>query len=243
MSGGARIVVIDDEAQIRKFLRVSLQAHGYETIEATDGREGLREVTVGRPDLVILDLGLPDMSGTEVLRAIREWSSVPVIILSVREQEEEKIRALDAGADDYVTKPFGMGELLARIRVALRHAAKGTEEPVITIGPLTIDVGLRRVTLEGKTVKLTPTEYELLKTLALHSGKVMTHRQLLRAVWGPAYEQDIHSLRVYIAQLRRKIEKDPARPMLIVTEPGVGYRMMVPWGNEDGGGREEPRLR
>ncbi|MDI3328524.1 MAG: response regulator transcription factor [Alicyclobacillaceae bacterium] len=241
MSGGARIVVIDDEAQIRKFLRVSLRAHGYETIEAADGREGLREVTVARPDLVILDLGLPDMSGTDVLRAIREWSEVPVIILSVREQEEEKIRALDAGADDYVTKPFGMGELLARIRVALRHAAKGPEEPVITVGPLTIDVGQRRVTLEGRPVKLTPTEYELLKTLASHRGKVMTHRQLLRAVWGPAYEQDIHSLRVYIAQLRRKIERDPARPALIVTEPGVGYRMMAPW--DGGGGRADPGTR
>ncbi|MDI3256473.1 MAG: response regulator transcription factor [Kyrpidia sp.] len=234
MPNGARIVIVDDEPQIRKFLRVSLRAHGHETIEAENGAEGLRQVTAGKPDLVILDLGLPDMSGVEVLRAIREWSSVPVIVLSVQEQEEDKIRALDAGADDYVTKPFGMGELLARIRVALRHAAGGAGDPVIALGPLVIDLGARQVSVEGRAIKLTPTEYELLKALASHPGRVMTHRQLLRAVWGSAFEQDIHSLRVYIAQLRRKIERDPARPRWILTEPGVGYRLRAPREEEPG---------
>ncbi|ADG05334.1 response regulator [Kyrpidia tusciae] len=228
MAGGARIVIVDDEPQIRKFLRVSLRAHGYETLEAETGEDGLRQVTAGKPDLVILDLGLPDMRGADVLRAIREWSSVPVIILSVQEQEEEKIRALDAGADDYITKPFGMGELLARIRVALRHSAKASGDPVIKLGTLRIDLGTREVTVGGQAVKLTPTEYELLKALASHPGRVMTHRQLLKAVWGSGYEQDIHSLRVYIGQLRRKIEEDPARPRWIVTEPGVGYRLRLP---------------
>ncbi|HHW42653.1 MAG TPA: response regulator [Desulfotomaculum sp.] len=223
---GARILVVDDERQIRRLLQVALTGYGYEVEEASGGREGLVKAAAFRPDLVILDLGLPDLDGLEVLRRLREWSRVPVIILSVREQERDKIVALDAGADDYVTKPFGMGELLARIRAALRHAAGMEEEPVLQFGDLVIDLAGRRVTVDDREVKLTPTEYELLKNLAIHAGKVLTHRQLLRAVWGPGSESDIHYLRVYVGQLRRKIEADPSRPRHIITEPGVGYRLL-----------------
>jgi len=223
---GARILIIDDEKQIRRLLKVALTGHGYELEEAVSGQDGLHKAAVFRPDLVILDLGLPDLDGLEVLRRLREWSQTPVIILSVREQENDKINALDNGADDYVTKPFGMGELLARIRAALRHAAGLGNEPVLNFGDLEIDVAQRRVTVDGNVIKPTPTEYELLRNLAVYSGKVLTHRQLLRAVWGPSYENDTQYLRVYIAQLRRKIESDPSRPRHIITEPGVGYRLL-----------------
>ena len=220
------LLIIDDEKQIRRLLKVALTGHGYELEEAVSGQDGLNKAAVFRPDLVILDLGLPDLDGLEFLRRLREWSKTPVIILSVREHENDKINALDNGADDYVTKPFGMGELLARIRAALRHAAGLGNEPVLNFGDLEIDVAQRRVTVDGNVIKLTPTEYELLRNLAVYSGKVLTHRQLLRAVWGPSYENDTQYLRVYIAQLRRKIESDPSRPRHIITEPGVGYRLL-----------------
>jgi two-component system KDP operon response regulator KdpE len=223
---GARILIIDDEKQIRRLLKVALTGHGYELEEAVSGQDGLNKAAVFRPDLVILDLGLPDLDGLEVLRRLREWSQTPVIILSVREQEKDKINALDNGADDYVTKPFGMGELLARIRAALRHAAGLGNEPILNFDDLEIDVAQRRITVDGNMIKLTPTEYELLRNLAVYSGKVLTHRQLLRAVWGPSYENDTQYLRVYIAHLRRKIESDPSRPHHIITEPGVGYRLL-----------------
>lgn len=223
---GARILVIDDEKQIRRLLKVALSGHGYEVEEAALGQEGLDKAATYRPDLIILDLGLPDLSGLDVIRELREWSKTPVIILSVKEQENDKITALDAGADDYVTKPFGMGELLARIRAALRHVAGTGDEPVLKFDELVIDMARRRVTVHEKEIKLTPTEYDLIKNLAVHAGKVLTHRQLLRVVWGPYYENDIHYLRVYIGQLRRKIEADPSRPKHILTEPGVGYRLM-----------------
>lgn len=223
---GARVLIIDDESPIRRLLKVALEAHGYEVAEAASGQQGLQQAALLHPDLIILDLGLPDLDGLEVVKRLREWSQVPIIILSVREQENDKINALDAGADDYVTKPFGMGELLARMRTALRHAAKTENEPVLTFGDLTIDLAHRLVTVEGREVKLTPTEYELLKNLALNAGRVMTHRQLLRTIWGPGYQEEAHYLRVYIGQLRRKIETDPTRPRYIITEPGVGYRLV-----------------
>jgi len=226
MSDGARILVIDDEKQIRRMLKTALTGFGYDIAEASSGREGLNQTAMFHPDLIILDLGLPDLDGVEVVRRLREWTHVPVIVLSVREQEKDKISALDAGADDYITKPFGMGELLARIRVALRHAAKTEDEPVLTFGELTVDLARRRVTRGGEEVKLTPTEYEILKYLALQAGRVVTHKQLLKAIWGPNYQDETHYLRIYIAQLRRKIEADPAQPSYIVTESGVGYRLV-----------------
>ncbi|WP_366923369.1 response regulator [Metallumcola ferriviriculae] len=228
MSGnGARILVIDDEQQIRKMLKVALTAQGYKVEEAGLGQEGLERVALFHPDLVILDLGLPDIDGFEVIDNLREWSQVPVVILSVKEQEEDKVRALDAGAADYVTKPFGMGELLARIRVALRHAANTEDEPVIGLGELTIDLAHRQVIVSGKEIRLTPIEYDILKNLAQHAGKVLTHRQLLSAIWGKEYQNQHHYLRVYIGQLRRKIEPDPTQPTYIITDPGVGYRLMI----------------
>ncbi|WP_406676727.1 response regulator [Neomoorella carbonis] len=223
---GARILIIDDEPPIRRLLKVTLRAHGYELAEASSGQEGLYQAAVLHPDLIILDLGLPDLDGLEVIKRLREWSRAPIIILSVREQENDKIKALDAGADDYVTKPFSMGELLARMRVALRHAAKTGDEPVLTLGGLTVDLAHRLVKVDGQEVKLTPTEYEILKNLALNAGRVLTHRQLLRTIWGPEYQEETHYLRVYIGQLRRKIEPDPTRPRYIITEPGVGYRLV-----------------
>ena len=181
-----------------------------------------------QPDLIVLDLGLPDMSGMDVLKRIREWSLVPVIVLTAREREEDKITALDAGADDYMTKPFGMGELLARIRVSLRHVSSSTSEPVLQLGDLMIDLAQRSVENSGERLKLTPKEYDLLKMLAVNAGKVLTHKQLLREVWGgDHYEMDSHYLRVYVGHLRKKLEPDPTRPTLIVTEPGIGYRFMV----------------
>ncbi|MBE3583508.1 MAG: response regulator [Limnochordaceae bacterium] len=224
----ARILVAEDERQIRRFLRVALTARGYEMLEAVSGQDALDQLPVLHPDLVILDLNLPDMDGLDVVRRLRDWSNIPIIILSVREHEEDKIAALDAGADDYVTKPFSMGELLARIRVALRHAARSEDEPVISLGNLQIDLARRRVTISGREVKLTPTEYDILKVLAAHLDRVVTHGQLLRAVWGPGYQQETHYLRVYIGQLRRKIEDDPSQPRYLLTEPGVGYRLVSP---------------
>ncbi|MDT3698551.1 MAG: response regulator [Thermincola sp.] len=225
-SNGVRILNIDDEAPIRKLLRVALTGHGYEVEDASTGQDGLNKAAVFRPDLIILDLGLPDIEGLEVVRRLREWSKIPVIILSVKDQEREKIAALDAGADDYVTKPFGMGELLARIRAALRHGAEVIQDPILKFDDLMIDLAHRKVVINEKEVKLTPIEYDLLKNLALHAGKVLTHRHLLSAVWGPEYTNDTHYLRVYTGQLRRKIEADPSHPRHIITEPGVGYRLL-----------------
>lgn len=226
-SDGARILVIDDEKQIRRMLRAALEGHGYSIAEASTGLEGLTQAAVFRPDLIILDLGLPDLDGVDIVHRLREWTQTPVIILSVREREDDKIKALDAGGDDYITKPFSMGELLARIRVALRHAAKSDDEPILTFGELTVDLARRIVLIKEQEVKVTPTEYEILKYLALHAGRVATHGQLLRAVWGPNYQEQTQYLRVFIGQLRHKIEADPSRPSCIITEPGVGYRLVT----------------
>ncbi len=220
------MLIIDDEEQMRRMLQVALNAHDYNTALAVAGQEGLGLATLFRPDLVILDMSLPDMDGIEVVKNLRQWSTVPIIILSVREGEADKIAALDAGADDYVTKPFSMGELLARMRTALRHTVASGDEPVHDFGDLLIDLAHRQVQIDGKEIKLTPTEYELLKLLASHPGKVLTHGQILRAIWGPGYEKETHYLRVYIGQLRHKIEKDPSRPEHIITEPAVGYRFI-----------------
>ncbi len=227
MSNGARILIIDDEPQIRRFLRTGLHGHGYQVLEAANGNGGLDQVASSKPDLVILDLGLPDLDGVEVIRNVRQWSQVPIIVLSVREREQDKIAALDAGADDYLTKPFGMGELLARLRVALRHVLPASEEPVFQTGDLVVDLARRRVTVGDREVRLTPTEYSILKFLVGHAGKVVTHQQLLRGVWGPEYQNEAHYVRVYVGQMRHKIEADPARPRYILTEPGVGYRLRV----------------
>jgi two-component system KDP operon response regulator KdpE len=221
-----RILVVDDERAIRRFLKVSL-GNQYEVLEAVNGEGTLRAVAAEHPDLVILDLGLPDMDGVEVTRRLREWTTIPIIVVSVREREDDKIAALDAGADDYLTKPFSVGELLARIRVAVRRSTRPDNEPVFQIGDLTVDLARRLVTVRGEPVTLTPTEYDILRTLVQHAGKVLTHRQLLRAVWGTAYETETHILRVNVSNLRRKIEPDLARPTYIVTEPGVGYRLRI----------------
>lgn len=223
--GELRILVVDDEPPIRRFLRAALAAHHYLIFEAANGQAALDAVIAVRPDLIILDLGLPDIDGIEVTRRLREWTRVPVIVLSVREHETDKIAALDAGADDYLTKPFGVGELLARIRTALRHAARSTDEPIFTYGELSVDLSRRSVTVAGEEVQLTPTEYDLLRLLVNEAGKVLTHHQLLRQVWGPGYDEELHMLRVNISNLRRKLERDPTRPRYIVTEPGVGYRL------------------
>ena len=222
---GARILVVDDEQAIRRFLRVTLDAQGYQVYEADTGKEALQAVTACRPDAVVLDLGLPDMEGHEVIRKLREWSQVPIIVLSVREHETEKIAALDAGADDYLTKPFAVGELMARLRAALRRAANTGNEPVYAVGELRVDLGRRQVSMRGQDIGLTPTEYDLLRALAQHGGRVLTHHQLLRQVWGASYEPETHLLRVNISNLRRKLEPDPARPQYLLTEPGVGYRL------------------
>jgi two-component system KDP operon response regulator KdpE len=223
--GGARILVVDDEQAIRRFLRVTLDAQGYQVYEAQTAKEALQAVTACRPDVVILDLGLPDMEGHEVIRKLRAWSPVPIVVLSVREHETEKIAALDAGADDYVTKPFAVGELTARLRAALRRTANAGNEAVYEVGELRVDLGRRVVSIGGQEVALTPTEYDLLRALARHGGRVLTHHQLLRQVWGASYEPETHLLRVNISNLRRKLEPDPSRPRYIVTEPGVGYRL------------------
>jgi two-component system KDP operon response regulator KdpE len=227
---GPLILIVEDEVPIRRFLRAALSASNYRWVEAGTAQEGLTQAALRQPDLVILDLGLPDMDGLEVIRQLRGWSSMPIIILSARQQEGDKVLALDAGADDYLTKPFGVAELLARIRVALRHASRpapGSESPIFEVGELRVDLSLHQVFVEGMEVHLTPIEYRLVATLVHHAGKVLTHRQLLREVWGPGYADESHYLRVYIAQLRRKLEADPARPRYLITEPGVGYRLRI----------------
>lgn len=222
----SKIIIIDDEPQIRKLLKMSLQAEAYKIYEAASGREGLMLAASVHPDLVIVDLGLPDMDGKEVVKKLRDWSSVPVIILTAREQEQEKIAALDLGADDYVTKPFGMGELLARLRVCLRRSNSGTEEKQeLVCGGIVMQLPQHLVTVDGREVKLTPTEYDLLKVMMKYAGRVLTHKQLLKAVWGSEYDEDLHYIRIYMRQLRRKIEADPARPRYLITETGIGYRL------------------
>jgi two-component system KDP operon response regulator KdpE len=226
---GPKVLVVDDEPQIRRFLRASLQSHDYVVLEAENGKEALRVCTVQKPDLLILDLGLPDMDGLDVIKNVREWSTIPIIVLSIRSDDTDKIEALDRGANDYVTKPFSMGELLARMRAALRQGrGDGTEnETVVTAGDLSIDLGKRLITLGGTPVKLSRKEYDLLKILATHPGKVITHQQLLQEVWGPAYVEETQYLRVYMGQLRQKLERDPAAPRWLITEPGVGYRLQT----------------
>jgi two-component system KDP operon response regulator KdpE len=224
-AGGVRVLVVDDERAIRRLLQLSLTAHGHTVFEATRGQEALKAVVDYRPDIIILDLGLPDIEGVEVTRRLREWTQTPIIILSVREQEADKIAVLDAGADDYLTKPFSMGELLVRLRVALRHAAPKEEPPIFTRGALTVDLSRRVVMVDNREVQLTPTEYDLLKLLVTHAGKVVTNSQILRQVWGPAQEDNAHLLRVNMSNLRRKLETDPTRPSYIITESGVGYRL------------------
>ncbi len=222
------VLVVEDEAQVMRFLRATLGAHGYRLAEAVTGQQALLEATNRPPDLILLDLGLPDLDGVEVARRLREWSTTPIIVLSARGREGDKIQALDAGADDYLTKPFGAGELLARMRVALRNAARGGAGPgeaVFRVGDLVVDLAVRRVSVAGREVHLTPTQYKLLTTLVKHAGKVLTHRQLLREVWGPSSVEQSHYLRVYMGQLRHKLEKDPARPRYLETETGVGYRL------------------
>lgn len=224
--GNQRVLVVDDEAPIRRYLRAALGAQGLIVYESATGLEAINAVLSHRPDIIILDLGLPDIDGIEVTRRLREWSQTPIIILSVREAEQDKIAALDAGADDYLTKPFGTGELLARMRAALRKQATSPNEPVFQSSGLTVDFSRRLVMVNGKEIQLTPTEYDLLKILVTHAGKVITHRQLLKQVWGEGYD-DMHILRVNISNLRGKIEPDPSRPRYIHTEPGVGYRLKV----------------
>ena len=225
----AVVLVVEDEPQVMRFLRAVLPGHGYSILEATTGEQAIVEASTRGPDLVLLDLGLPDMDGIEVTRRLREWSAVPVIVLSARGEEKDKIEALDAGADDYLTKPFAAGELLARMRVALRNAARRGQEPdpVFDDGELRVDLGARRVFANGSEIRLTRTEYRLLAALVKHAGKVLTHRQLLKEVWGPGSVDQSHYLRVYMGQLRHKLEKDPARPQRLVTETGVGYRLKV----------------
>lgn len=221
------ILIIDDEAQIRRFLRVSLEAAGYRVVEAATGQDGIVQAAMSRPHTVILDLGLPDLSGLEVLEKIREWSAVPVIVLSVQDAEQDKIAALDAGADDYVTKPFGMGELLARLRVATRHAQPAPESSEFRNGHLYVDFVHRLVKVNEQPVKFTALEYDLLLLFIKHAGKVLTHRQILKAVWGPHNVEQTQYLRVYMTQLRKKLELDPGQPQMFITESGVGYRMIL----------------
>ena len=220
-------LVIDDELQIRRLLRVCLEANNYRVVEAATGQEGVAAAAQYRPDVVLLDLGLPDMDGVSVLTRLREWSRVPVVVLSVRDREDDKIKALDHGADDYVTKPFGSGELLARLRVAMRHGQPPSESAVFHSGPLEVDLTARLVKVGGNEVKLTATEYALLRLFVQHAGKVLTHQQILREVWGPNYVDQTQYLRVYLAHLREKLEADPAKPTLFITEPGIGYRLVV----------------
>jgi len=223
---GARILIVDDEPAIRRFLRASLAGHGYRVCEAGTGAEALAAVASEPPDLMILDIGLPDMLGVDVVRQVREWNRAPILMLSVRDSERDKVAALDAGADDYLTKPFGMEELLARVRAALRRSEATAEgQPIFSAEGLTVDLGARTVTLDGDDLALTPREYDLLRFLVQHAGRVLTHRQLLSRVWGPEYGDETHLLRVNVSNLRRKIERDPGRPRLLLTEAGVGYRL------------------
>jgi two-component system KDP operon response regulator KdpE len=225
---GKRILIIDDELQIRRFLKVTLEANGYHVLEASNAREGIYKAATDRPDAVVLDLGLPDMEGSAVLKQVREWSKIPIIILSVRDDEKGKVAALDAGADDYVVKPFGVNELIARLRVALRHGHEGADEvKEFRNKNLYVDLVKRIVKINDSPVKLTATEYSLLIQFVKNAGKVLTHRHLMKEIWGPYREDETQYLRVYIAQLRKKLETDPARPVLLITESGVGYRMPV----------------
>ena len=220
-----RVLVIDDEPSILRALRINLTARNYEVSTASDGASGLAAVSRERPDVLILDLGLPDMDGTEVIHGVRGWSSTPIIVLSVWDQEQQKVAALDAGADDYVTKPFGMDELLARLRAAVRRSAPAPDEPVVTTPDFTVDLAAKRVTRDGEgDIRLTPTEWQLLEILVRNRGRLVTQRQLLQEVWGPAYESESNYLRVYVAQLRRKLEPEPSRPRYLLTDPGMGYR-------------------
>jgi two-component system KDP operon response regulator KdpE len=229
MSGDKELILlIEDEPQMRRFLRITLQSQGYRLVESETGNDGLLQAASRNPDVVLLDLGLPDLDGLEVTSRLREWTQTPIIVISAREQEQDKVKALDAGADDYLTKPFSAGELFARIRVALRHSARrdsGRSEPVFTLGALQIDLAKRQVLLDGSEVHLTPIEYKLLTVLVRHAGKVITHRQLLQEVWGPAQVNEVQYLRVYMTQLRHKLEKNPMRPRFLMNEPGVGYRL------------------
>ncbi|HEY7669635.1 MAG TPA: response regulator [Hyphomicrobium sp.] len=226
MTGKPRVLVVDDEPAILRFLQPALEANGYDVVAAMTADEATKRIARERPDIVVLDLGLPDGDGKDVIRQVRQWTDVPIVVLSAREREAEKIEALDIGADDFVNKPFGVGELMARLRTALRHRAEQQgETPVLRIGEIEIDAIRHRVTRAGSDIKLTPREFELLACLARHAGKVMTHRQLLTAVWGPAHAQDTQYLRVYVGQLRQKIEEDPDDPRIILTELGIGYRI------------------
>jgi two-component system KDP operon response regulator KdpE len=224
------VLVVEDEPQLLRFLRASLGAHGYHLIEATTGADGMAEVAARNPDVILLDLGLPDIDGLEVTRRLREWTRTPIIVISARGQDEDKVKALDEGADDYLTKPFSVEELLARIRVALRHVAESTsgkEEAVFNVGELHVDLTRREVFLADQEVHLTPTEYRLLTTLIKYAGRVVTHRQLLKEVWGPSYVEQTHYLRVFVGQLRQKLEREPAKPRYLTNEPGIGYRLKV----------------
>jgi len=224
------IVVIEDDPAIRLFLRTGLGAHGFKVFEADRGRQGIVEAGVRKPDLIILDLGLPDMEGVDVIKNIREWSVMPIIILSARSNEQHKIDALDAGADDYLTKPFGLGELLARIRVAMRHSVSNPAQDqsgVFTTGALKVDLLKREVVVDDREVHLTPIQYRLLSVLIKNAGKVLTHQYLLKEVWGPSYKENSHYLRIYMSQLRQKLETDPTQPQYLLTDSGVGYRLKV----------------
>lgn len=226
---GVRILLVDDEPAIHRFLRPTLTAAGYDVVAATTGREAMLLAATQQPAMMILDLGLPDMDGKSVIAQLRGWTMLPIVVLSARDREAEKIEALDLGADDFVNKPFGVGELMARIRTALRHVAvRPDETPLLKLDDIVIDLPRHRVTKAGEDVRLTPREFELLAYLARHAGKVLTHRQILKQVWGVAHEGDVQYLRVYIGQLRAKLEIDPAAPSIIVTEPGVGYRVAEP---------------
>jgi two-component system, OmpR family, KDP operon response regulator KdpE len=230
-AAGPLVLVVEDEPQVRRFLRPALEAQGYRVVEAITAADAIVQATSHNPDVVLLDLGLPDGDGIEVTRRLREWSTVPIIVVSARGQEADKVKALDAGADDYLTKPFGTGELLARLRVAQRHQARfkdDVRDPVFEAGGLKVDLGRRHVSRDGEEIHLTPLEYKLLATLARYGGRVITHRQLLKEVWGPTSVNETQYLRVYMAQLRHKIERDPARPELLITETGVGYRLRTP---------------
>lgn len=222
------ILLVEDEPQMRRFLRITLQSQGYRLVESETASDGMTQAATRNPDVVLLDLGLPDLDGLEVTKRLREWTATPIIVISAREQEQDKVKALDAGADDYLTKPFSAGELMARIRVALRHTAgrdAGREDPVFALDNLRVDLAKRQVFVDGNEVHLTPIEYKLLSVLVRHAGKVITHSLLLKEVWGPAHTNEVQYLRVYMTQLRHKLEADPAQPRFLVNEPGIGYRL------------------
>lgn len=222
------VLIIDDEAQIRRFLRAGFELEGFHVVEAENAEAGLRQATLRSPELIVVDLGLPDQDGSAVVERVRSWSAVPIIVLSVRASEDEKVRLLELGADDYVVKPFGMAELLARARAALRRQARGAQgEPVVQLGPLTVDLAARAVLVDGARVQLSPKEYRLLQLLAQHAGNVVTHQHLLQEVWGARHVHDAHYLRIFVRKLRQKIEKDPTQPRILVTELGVGYRLVA----------------